>query len=238
MTKPILYKRILLKLSGEALMGQQGFGIDPKICIKLAKDLQSIQSLGIQIGLVIGAGNIFRGLNGEAFNMKRVVADQIGMIATTINGLSIQQCLENLSCKAHVMTALSPHDSVKAYNYQEAQSLLQKNEIVIFVGGSGNPYFTTDSAAALRAAEMTSQVLIKATKVDGIYDRDPVKYPQAVKYDSITYTQAIQEELAVMDITAMTLCKENNIPIRVIKIESIIEAMYEEQLGTLVKERI
>lgn len=234
-SKKTLYKRVLLKLSGEALMGDQAFGIQAKTCLKVAEDIKSLSDAGVQLAIVLGAGNIFRGVYGDAFAMKRVVADQIGMMSTVINGTVMQQCLESLGCKARVMSALSPTGIVEAYDHQEAELALANGEIVIFVGGTGNPYFTTDTAAALRAAEIQADLLLKATKVDGIYDQDPVKFPQASKYASITYTQAIQDQLRVMDITAMTLCMENSIPIRVMKISSIAEAIYEKDLGTIVE---
>ncbi|SCA62631.1 Uridylate kinase [Chlamydiales bacterium SCGC AG-110-M15] len=233
--KKPLYKSILLKLSGESLMGDQGFGIHAETCLKVAKDIKFICDAGVRVSIVLGAGNIFRGVNGGAFAMKRVVADQVGMFSTIINGTVMQQCLESLGCTAHVMSGFAHGGIVERYDWRAASEALDRGEIVIFVGGTGNPFFTTDTAAALRASEFKADLLLKATKVDGIYDQDPVKFPQASKYDKISYTQAIQDQLRVMDITAMTLCMENHVPIRVVQTSSIARAIYEADLGTIVE---
>ncbi len=235
MVKP-LYKRILLKLSGEALMGPQQFGIHPETCHNIASGVKAAHDAGIEIGIIIGAGNIFRGVNSSSLKMNRVVGDHVGMIATSINGIVLQQTLASLGCDAHIMSALGKTEIVEAYSWQKALSYLSNKKPVIFVGGTGHPYFTTDTAAALRATEIQAEVVLKATKVDGIYDKDPVKYPDAKKYDTLTFSRVIKEKLRIMDITAITICMENGIPIRVFDINSIEKAVFEENFGTLVKE--
>lgn len=230
------YKRVLLKLSGEALMGSQQFGVDPKVCNSIASEIHTLQKSGVEIGIVIGGGNIFRGIKGSAYGMERVAADHVGMLATVINSITLQQTLKSLGCKTHVLNALDCNDVTEAYSWTKAIEYLEDKRVVIFSGGTSNPFFTTDSAAALRACEINADVLLKATKVDGIYDRDPVLYPDAVKYDEITYSDALQQNLQVMDGTAFTLCMENKIPIRVFNISSISKAVCNEHFGTLVKE--
>lgn len=235
-----LYRRILLKLSGEALLGEGEYGVDAEACRRLAKDLQELVSLGVEVAIVVGGGNIFRGSQAKQFGIPRVPADQIGMIATQINGIALQQTLLQLGCSCCIMTALanSQQGVMEAFNGALAQQALQKGEIVLFVGGTGHPYFTTDTAAALRASEMQSEVILKATKVDGIYSEDPKKNPQAVKYHTITYAEALEKRLAVMDAAAIALCRENAIPIYVFdffKKGALLEAVCEQKAGSLVK---
>ncbi|MES2121407.1 MAG: UMP kinase [Chlamydiota bacterium] len=231
------YKRVLLKISGEALMGEQKFGIEHRACEQIALSIKDAYSLGVQIGLVVGGGNIFRGNQAEAFGFARTPADHIGMLATTINGLVLQQTLASLNVKSRVMSALNTDSIVEPYNWGHALQFLDEGSIVIFVGGTGNPYFTTDSAAALRASEIGAEVLLKATKVDGIYSDDPKKNPQAVKFDHLTYADVLTKNLKVMDATAIAMCRENHIPICVFNLferEAMLRAVCGQKEGTLV----
>jgi uridylate kinase len=233
------YKRILLKLSGEALMGPQKFGVDLATCECIAQNVKELTQLGIQVGLVIGGGNIFRGIKAHQAGMARTPADHIGMLATLINGISLQQAFERVHCESRIMSAIACDVMTESYSWKDALSYLDKGIVLIFVGGTGNPYFTTDSAAALRALEIQADVLMKATKVDGIFDKDPVKYPDAVKYDKITYSEVLAKQLGVMDAAAIALCRENRLPIRVINIyqdHALKRAVYNEPVGTLVVE--
>lgn len=209
------YKRVLLKLSGEALMGGQKFGVDQAACHSIAAAVKEIYSQGIQIGIVVGGGNIFRGVQAKEFGFARTPADHIGMLGTTINGLVLQQSLSTLGCESRVLSALSCDAVVETYNWTIAMDYLNRNIITIFVGGTGNPYFTTDTAGALRANEIEAQIFLKGTKVDGIYDKDPVKYSDAIKYTKLTYSEVLTKKLNVMDATAIALCRENQIPIYV-----------------------
>ncbi len=218
--KDLHYKRILLKLSGEVLSGNKEFGIDYSVVSSLANQIKVVQNKGTEIGIVIGAGNIFRGISSENEGMDRVSGDYIGMMATIMNSVALQNELEKLECDTRVMSALSIRQLAEPYIRRRATRHLEKNRIVIFAGGTGNPYFTTDTAAALRAIEIKSDIIIKATKVDGVYDSDPFKNSDAVKYDSLSYKEVIDGELKVMDLTAITLCKENKLPISVININS------------------
>ena len=231
-----LYKRVLLKLSGEALMGDQKFGVEHKACEHIAKAIKEVYLLGLEIAIVVGGGNIFRGVQASEFGFSRTPADHIGMLATTINGLVLQQSLAALQIESRVMSALN--DSiVEKYIWGHAMLCMQKKEIPIFVGGTGNPYFTTDTAAALRASEMGAEILLKATKVDGIYSENPKKNPQAVKYSSLSYTEALTKKLNVMDLTAIALCRENQIPIYVFNLfeeGSLLRALCSREGGTLV----
>lgn len=207
------YKRILLKLSGESLMGEQLFGIDQQATMRIATSLQQIHQSGLEIGVVIGGGNIFRGMKLGLSGMPRTPADHMGMLATLLNGIALQQALIDKGVPVCVMSALECPKVAEPYNWQKAQQYLQQGTVIIFVGGTGNPYFTTDTAAALRASEIKADVLIKATKVDGIYTRDPIKYPEAKKYAEISYAQILAENLQVMDATAVSLCSTNLVPI-------------------------
>ncbi|MFT4552784.1 MAG: uridylate kinase [Chlamydiales bacterium] len=231
-----VYKRILLKLSGEALMGSLQFGIDPKVCNELASEIHNLQKNGVEIGIVVGGGNIFRGVKGSSYGMERAAADHVGMLATVINSITLQQTLMSIGCKTHVLNALDNNNATEPYSWTKAMEYLEDKKVVIFAGGTSHPFFTTDSAAALRACEIKADILLKATKVDGIYNKDPVQHPDAVKYDEITYHEALQQNLQVMDGTAFTLCMENKIPIKVFNISSISKAVSNKHFGTLVKE--
>ncbi|MBS4164743.1 Uridylate kinase [Candidatus Protochlamydia amoebophila] len=219
----IFPKRILLKLSGETLIGNQGFGIQQQACLQITKSIQQIQQLGIQLGIVIGGGNIFRGINLKANGMPRVPADHMGMLATLLNGIALQQALISLKVKTCVMSALDCPKVAESYQWSKALQYLEEGVVVIFVGGTGNPYFTTDTAAALRASEIKANLLLKATKVDGIYNQDPLKNTQAVKYDRISYSQVLAEKLQVMDATAIALCRNHQIPIFVFNMKRLFE---------------
>ena len=214
------YKRILIKLSGEVLSGKKEFGIDYSIVASLAKQIKDIHNKKTEIGIVIGAGNIFRGVSSEGEGMDRVSGDYIGMMGTIMNSVALQNELEKIDCDTRVMSALSIRQLAEPYIRRRATRHLEKSRIVIFAGGTGNPYFTTDTAAALRAIEIKADIIIKGTKVDGVYDSDPNKNDKAIKYDSLSYKQVIEGELKVMDLTAITLCKENKLPISVININS------------------
>ena len=231
------YQRVLLKLSGEVLAGKEGFGIDPAKATKLATEVKSIHDLGIDIGLVIGAGNIFRGMTAAAKGMQRVTGDYLGMLATIMNAICVQDALENLGTVTRTLSAITVAQIAEPYIRRRAIRHLEKGRIVIVAGGTGNPYFTTDTAAALRATELGAEVLIKGTKVDGVYDKDPVVHSDAVKYDRVSYKEAIQKELRIMDMTALSLCKENSLPIKVFNINrngDLKKLILGEPIGTLV----
>ena len=207
------YKKILLKLSGEALMGDQEFGISSDVIASYAKQIKEIVDLGVEVSIVIGGGNIFRGLSGAAQGVDRVTGDHMGMLATVINSLALQNSIEKLGIPTRVQTAIEMPKVAEPFIKRRAQRHLEKGRVVIFGAGTGNPYFTTDTAAALRAIEMETNVVIKATKVDGIYDKDPEKYPDAKKYETVTYNEVLAKDLKVMDATAISLCRENKLPI-------------------------
>ena len=231
------YKKILLKLSGEALMGDQEFGISSDVIASYAKQIKEIVDLGVEVSIVIGGGNIFRGLSGAAQGVDRVTGDHMGMLATVINSLALQNSIEKLGVPTRVQTAIEMPKVAEPFIKRRAQRHLEKGRVVIFVAGTGNPYFTTDTAAALRAIEMETDVVIKATKVDGIYDKDPVKYPDAKKYQTVTYNEVLAKDLKVMDATAISLCRENKLPI--IVFNSLIEGNLKkvvmgEHIGTTV----
>lgn len=212
------YGRILLKLSGEILAGDKGFGIDPKKASYLANEVKSIFDLGVEIGLIIGAGNIFRGIQAAGKGMDRVTGDYLGMLATIMNAISVQDALEKVNCETRTLSAINISQVAEPYIRRRAIRHLEKGRIVIVSGGTGNPFFTTDSAAALRAKELGAEIVIKGTKVDGIYDTDPVQNSNAKKFDTITFSEVLKKNLRVMDLTAITLCKENNLPIHVLDI--------------------
>ncbi|ALF20510.1 UMP kinase [Fusobacterium vincentii] len=231
------YKKILLKLSGEALMGDQEFGISSDVIASYAKQIKEIVDLGVEVSIVIGGGNIFRGLSGAAQGVDRVTGDHMGMLATVINSLALQNSIEKLGVPTRVQTAIEMPKVAEPFIKRRAQRHLEKGRVVIFGAGTGNPYFTTDTAAALRAIEMETDVVIKATKVDGIYDKDPVKYPDAKKYETVTYNEVLAKDLKVMDATAISLCRENKLPI--IVFNSLIEGNLKkvvmgEHIGTIV----
>ncbi|CAN1210902.1 UMP kinase [Tumidithrix helvetica PCC 7403] len=233
------YKRILLKLSGEALMGDLSFGIDPEIVQTIALEVADIVRDGVEVAIVVGGGNIFRGINGAAKGMDRATADYIGMIATVMNALTLQDALEQLDepVPTRVMTAIAMQEVAEPYIRRRAIRHLETKRVVIFGAGSGNPFFTTDTTAALRGAEIDAEVIFKATRVDGIYDSDPKKNPDAKRYQSINYAHALSQDLRVMDTTAFALCKENNIPIVVFDLGvagNIRRAVMGESIGTYV----
>lgn len=207
------YKRILLKLSGEALMGDQDFGISSDVIASYAQQIKEVVELGVEVAVVIGGGNIFRGLSGTAHGVDRVTGDHMGMLATVINSLALQNAIEQLGIPTRVLTAIEMKQIAEPYIKRRAQRHLEKKRVVIFGAGIGNPYFTTDTAAAMRALEINAEVVAKATKVDGVYDKDPVKHKDAVKYNEVTYHEVLAKNLKVMDATAISLCMENNLPI-------------------------
>ena len=231
------YQRVLLKLSGEVLAGEEDFGIDPVKATQLAVEVKSIHDLGIDIGLVIGAGNLFRGMQAATKGMQRVTGDYLGMLATIMNAVCVQDALENLGTVTRTLSAITVAQIAEPYIRRRAIRHLEKGRIVIVAGGTGNPYFTTDTAAALRATELGAEVLIKGTKVDGVFDKDPVVHSDAIKYDRVSYTEAIQKELRIMDMTAISLCKENSLPIKVFNINrngDLKKLILGEPIGTLV----
>jgi uridylate kinase len=238
MSKPI-YKRILLKLSGEALMGTKGLGIDPQIVGDIALQLKEVREFGTEIGIVIGGGNIFRGLSASARGMDRVSADFMGMLATVINALALEDYLERNSVYTRVMTAIKMEQLAEPFIRRKAIRHLKKGRVIIFAGGTGNPYFTTDTAAALRAIEIGAEVIVKGTKVDGVYDSDPEKNPTAKMYQQLSYLDVVQKRLKVMDSTAVTLCMENHLPIIVFNLKvknNLKKLILGEPVGTKVCE--
>ena len=233
------YKRILLKLSGEALVGSQGYGIDPEIVKNTAKQVKEIYSMGVDIGIVIGGGNIFRGLSDHAQNMDRVQADQMGMLATIINSIAIQNALELEGIETIIQSAIPMQSIAEPIIIRKALRHFEKGRIVIFGGGTGNPYFTTDTAAVLRAREINAEIIIKATKVDGVYDSDPVKNPDAKKFDTISYIDVLNKNLRVLDTTAISFCMENNLKIGVVNLlkEGHLQRFVKgEAIGSIVSE--
>ena len=219
MPEPV-FSRVLLKLSGEVLANKDGFGIDPEKVAYLAEQIKPVYDSNIDIGLIIGAGNIFRGMEAAAGGMDRVTGDYLGMLATIMNAIAVQDSLEKIDCQTRTLSAINITQIAEPYIRRRAIRHMEKGRIVIVAGGTGNPFFTTDSAAALRATELGAEILLKGTKVDGVYDKDPVEYTDAKKYEKLTYEKVIQDNLRVMDMTAITLCKENNIPIRVFNIKN------------------
>jgi len=236
MSKPA-YNRILLKLSGEILAGERGYGIDPSITSEICNKIKTVLDMGIEVGIVIGGGNIFRGISAAANGMDRVAGDYLGMMATIMNSVALQSALENLGCNTRVMSALSITQLAEPYIRRRATRHLEKGRVVVFAGGTGNPYFTTDTAAVLRAIEINADVVIKGTKVDGVYTDDPMINSEATRYDSLSYKEVIEKELRVMDLTAVTLCKENKLPIIVFDISSktgLIDIVNSISVGTTV----
>jgi len=219
MPSPV-YRRILLKLSGEVLAGEQDFGIDPTKATQLANEIKSIHEMGVDIILIIGGGNIFRGLQAASKGMDRVTGDYLGMLATIMNAISLQDALEKTGVETRTLSAITVSQISEPYIRRRALRHLDKGRIVIVAGGTGNPYFTTDTAAALRATELKAQVLLKGTKVDGVFDKDPVVYSDAVRYNNVSFTEILGKNLRVMDLTAITLCKENALPICVFNINN------------------
>lgn len=214
MSQPI-YKRILLKLSGEALQGEEGFGIDPTILDRMAQEIKELVEMGVEVGVVIGGGNLFRGAKLAKAGMNRVVGDHMGMLATVMNGLAVRDALFRADVNAKLMSAFQLNGICDTYNWSEAIRMLREKRVVIFSAGTGSPFFTTDSAACLRGIEIEADVVLKATKVDGVYDCDPAKNPNAKRYNSLSYAEVIEKELQVMDLAAFTLARDHNMPIRV-----------------------
>ncbi|WP_445174174.1 UMP kinase [Microcoleus sp.] len=233
----MVYQRVLLKLSGEALMGSLGYGIDPIVVQSIAQEVAKVVSEGIQIAIVVGGGNIFRGVKAASAGMDRATADYVGMIATVMNAITLQDALEQVGVPTRVQSAIAMQEVAEPYIRRRAIRHLEKKRVVIFGAGSGNPFFTTDTTAALRAAEIDAEVIFKATKVDGVYDSDPLLNPNARRYQTLTYGHVLNQDLRVMDSTAIALCKENNIPIMVFDLSvsgNIYRAVMGESIGTLV----
>jgi uridylate kinase len=238
MDQKTMYKRILLKLSGEALMGELSYGIDPKVINRIAEDIKSAHASGVQIAVVIGGGNIFRGAGLAEAGMDRVTGDHMGMLATVINSLALQDALENMGMYCRVMSAIKINQVCEDYIRRRAIRHLEKGRIVIFAGGTGNPFFTTDSAASLRAIEIEADLMLKATKVDGVYDSDPKRNPAAKRYSRLTYDKALASKLGVMDATAMVMCRDYNMPIRVFDMnepEALVQIIAGKPIGTVVE---
>ena len=234
MPEPV-FNRVLIKLSGEVLANKYGFGIDPEKVAYLAEQIKPVYNSNIDIGLIIGAGNIFRGMEAAAGGMDRVTGDYLGMLATIMNAIAVQDSLEKIDCQTRTLSAINITQIAEPYIRRRAIRHMEKGRIVIIAGGTGNPFFTTDSAAALRATELGAEILLKGTKVDGVYDKDPVEYTDAKKYEKLTYEKVIQDNLRVMDMTAITLCKENNIPIRVFNIKNsglLLDIVMGSKIGT------
>ena len=231
------YKRILLKLSGESLMGNGEYGIDPKMLSKYANDISSIVAKNVEVAVVIGGGNIYRGIQSEGAGFDRVQGDHMGMLATIINGMALQSALESINIETRLLTAIRMEQVAEPYIRRKAMRHLQKGRVVIFGGGTGNPYFTTDTAATLRAIEIEADIILKGTRVDGIYTEDPEKVSSAKKFNTITFTEVLEKKLNIMDLTAFTLCQENNLPIKVfnMNVEGSLTRICEgEDVGTLV----
>ena len=233
-----MYKRVLLKLSGESLMGEQNYGIDNNRLEEYAQQIKDICDLGVQVGIVIGGGNIFRGLSGAAKGFDRYQGDQMGMLATVINSLALKSSLNNSGVKARVLTAIKMEPVGEFYSQPKAIEALENGEVVIFSAGTGNPYFTTDTGSSLRGIEIKADVMLKGTRVDGIYTADPEKDPTATKFDEITFDEIYHKGLKIMDLTATTMCKENDLPIVVFDMDTpgnLIKVIKGENIGTLVK---
>ncbi|HWP63455.1 MAG TPA: UMP kinase [Candidatus Binatia bacterium] len=229
------YRRILLKLSGEALLGSRQYGVDPEFCAFIARQIAEVHRLGVEVGIVVGGGNIFRGLAAAARGMDRATGDYIGMLATVMNGLALQDALERVGVPTRVMSAIAMNEVAEPYIRRRAVRHLEKGRVVIFVAGTGNPYFTTDTAAALRAVEIGAEVLLKATKVDGVYDADPVTHPEARRYSHLDYADLLRDQLKVLDAAAVSLCMENGLPIVVFDLnapDNIRRVALGEPVGT------
>jgi uridylate kinase len=238
MGKQPVYKRVLLKISGEALLGRVSHGIDAEMCASLAEEIKEIHEAGVQMAIVVGGGNIFRGqMESKRFGLDRAVADYMGMLATVMNGLALQNALEQVGIATRVMTAIQIQAVAEPYILRRAVRHLEKKRVIIFVAGTGNPYFTTDTAASLRATEINCDVIMKATKVDGVYSADPVKDKTAKKFSQVKFIDVLKKNLKVMDATAISMCMENNLPIIVFNLlqkGNIKKAIYGEKIGTLV----
>ena len=231
------YHRILLKLSGEALLGERQYGVDPAFCAFVAQQVSAVHEMGVQVGIVVGGGNIFRGLAASAKGMDRATGDYIGMLATVMNGLALQDAIERAGVPVRVMSAISMNEIAEPYIRRRAVRHLEKGRVAIFVAGTGNPYFTTDTAAALRAVEIGAEVQLKATKVDGVYDADPVKVPTATRYDRLGYQDVLRDQLKVLDAAAVSLCSENNLPIVVFDLnepDNVTKVTRGDRVGTII----
>jgi uridylate kinase len=231
------YQRILLKISGEALLGDRQYGVDPAYCAFVAAQIAAVHEMGVQVAVVVGGGNIFRGLAAAAKGMDRATGDYMGMLATTMNALALQDAVEKAGVLTRVMSAIAMNEVAEPYIRRRAVRHLEKGRVVIFAAGTGNPYFTTDTAAALRAVEIGAQVILKATKVDGVYDRDPVSDPSARRHERLTYAEVLNSHLQVLDATAVTLCMENDLPIVVFDLnapDNIRRVVLGESVGTLI----
>jgi uridylate kinase len=234
---PVQYRRVLLKLSGEALMGELEYGIEPKVIQRIAAEIATARNLGVEIAIVVGGGNIFRGAGLARSGMDRVTGDHMGMLATVMNALAIQDALESLEVHARVMSALRINAVCEDYIRRRAIRHLEKGRVVIMAAGTGNPFFTTDTAASLRAIEIGADVLLKATKVDGVYDADPAHDPAATRFDAVSYDQVIADKLGVMDATAIVMCRDNHLPLRIFDLtraNALVQAMSGDEVGTLV----
>jgi len=235
------YQRVLLKISGEVLAGDQGYGIDPKVIDAVSTEIKDIHDLGVAVAVVIGGGNIFRGLAASAGGMERSSADYMGMLATVLNALALQNALERKGVFTRVQSAIEMRQLAESYIRRRAIRHLEKKRVVIFAGGTGNPYFSTDTAAALRAMEIGAQVILKGTKVDGIYDADPMKHPKAKRYDELTFFQVIEKDLRVMDATAVTLCMDHSLPLIVFNLKengNIKRIILGQKIGTIVRKTL
>ena len=233
-----VYRRVLLKLSGEALLGDQQYGVDPGVLQRIARELRELNAMGVQVAVVIGGGNIFRGAGLAQAGMDRVTGDQIGMLATVINGLAMQDSLEKLGVFCRVMSALKINQVCEDYIRRRAVRHLEKGRVVVFAAGTGNPFFTTDSAASLRAIEIGADIMIKGTKVNGVFDADPVAHPRARRYERVTYDQVFAKNLGVMDATAIVMCRDNHIPLQVFNLNNdgdLIRLIRGENVGTIVE---
>ncbi len=234
---PVRYRRVLLKLSGEALMGELDYGIEPKVIQRIATEIATARETGVEIAIVIGGGNIFRGAGLARAGMDRVTGDYMGMLATVMNALAIQDALEAKGVFARVMSALQIHEVCEDYIRRRAIRHLEKGRVVILAAGTGNPFFTTDTAASLRAIEIGADILLKATKVDGVYDADPVSNPSARRYDTVSFDKVLADKLSVMDATAIVMCRDNNLPLRIFnlgKTDALVQAISGDEVGTVV----
>ena len=232
------YNRILLKLSGEALAGDEGFGIDPKVLDAISLEIGQLVGIGVQVGLVVGGGNLFRGAALQSAGLDRVAGDHMGMLATVMNGLALRDALERSNIRTRLMSAIPMSGVVEQYDHLNANRHLKNGEVVIFCAGTGNPFFTTDSAACLRGIEISADVVLKATKVDGVYSDDPQKNPAAIKYDTLTYDEVLDKKLGVMDLTAICLCRDHSMPLRVFDMNkkgALLNLMLGGSEGTLVE---
>lgn len=242
MNQASLYRRILLKLSGESLMGSQAYGLEQDACIQVAEMLKNLVDQGVEPAVVIGGGNIFRGVQGISQGAERTISDQVGMLATVMNGLFLKQSLEQLGCPCSVLSAIPSVDHVEPFSHDRARAYLKEGQVVVFVGGLGHPYFTTDTTSAVRACQVGAEILLKATQVDGVYSADPKRDPKAEKFQTLSYCEALEKELRIMDSTAFAVCRDNGMPIRVHSFNDqnilgagVLRAISEKDYGTLIQ---